>query len=152
LVHFGDFLANLCLFLIRFSKCPRVSGYLLAFMASIMHYCITWCHCVRFDDAGGRRPSSQPMDRSRDAVAGHLFDDVLFGADDNSDWLDMATGPVNKKSDQTTKNTVADRPLSEGNVANRSASSRQSNIFSSVYLPCALPLDHAGSSSPRPLF
>jgi len=78
------------------------------------------------------------MDRTRDAVAGDMFNDVLFGADDNSDWLDMATASGNKKSNQATKNTVADRPLSEGNVADRSTSSRPSNNFCSIYLPIIL--------------
>jgi len=122
--------ANSCSFLIPFRKCARLTGYPLASMASviIMHYCIVLSHCGRFDDAGGRRPSSQPMDRSRDVIASDLFDDLVDGADD-SDWLEMASGPGNKKSNQATKNTVADRLLSEGNAADKSTASRQSNNF-----------------------
>jgi len=86
------------------------------------------CIIVRFDDkaeTSNRRPSSQPADRSRDAVASDLFNDAIFGSDD-TDWLEMASASGSKKSSQA-KSTAADRPLSEGNVSDRTAAPRQGN-------------------------
>ena len=80
-----------------------------------MNYSSTFCY--RFDvenGAGGRRPSSTPSGRSRDAVASDLFTDSIFGSD-GGDWLDMASGSGNKSSNQA-KSTSSDRPRSEGSI------------------------------------
>jgi len=100
---------------------------------------LLWLYSGRFDDkteTGSRRPSSQPADRSRNAsdlfndqphdpVASDPLSDALFGMD-NTHWLDMATASDSgSKKVSPTKSSAADQPVSEGNILDTSAASKQ---------------------------